>query len=277
MSDDPSLAIQVALVARVAELTQEAVAGRVYDDVPAASERIADTGADFPYISIADGQLVPIDEECFDRSTTFINLNVWSRAIGYARQADILRQVSEAQDRADDAAREFYDNFKSNTLDAITGAKSLGDALANLAQQLGNMLLSSAFDSLFKPASGGSGGGTFGSLFSGLGNMFRATGGPVRKGQPYVVGENRAELFVPDQNGKIVPRVPSMPRLPDMSQMRASSGAMSTTFAPVIDARGADVEAVKRIDESLRRTQRDLKATILTTVREAPGKNVKLR
>jgi tape measure domain-containing protein len=195
----------------------------------------------------------------------------------YARQADILRQVTEAQDRADDAAREFYDNFKSNTLDAITGAKSLGDALSNLAQQLGNMLLSSAFDSLFKPASGGSGGGMFGSLFSGIGNMFRATGGPVRKGQPYVVGENRPELFVPDQNGKIVPRVPSMPKLPDMSQMRAASGAMSMTFAPVIDARGADVEAVKRIDESLRRTQRDLKATILTTVREAPGKNVKLR
>jgi tape measure domain-containing protein len=195
----------------------------------------------------------------------------------YARQADILRQVTEAQDRADDAAREFYDNFKSNTLDAITGAKSLGDALASLAQQLGNMLLSSAFDSLFKPASGGSSGGAFGSLFSGIGNMFRATGGPVRKGQPYVVGENRPELFVPDQNGKIVPRVPSMPKLPDMSQMRASSGAMSMTFAPVIDARGADVEAVKRIDESLKRTQRDLKATILTTVREAPGKNVKLR
>lgn len=195
----------------------------------------------------------------------------------YARQADILRQVSEAQDRADDAAREFYDNFKSNTLDAITGAKSLGDALANLAQQLGNMLLSSAFDSLFKPASGGSGGGALGSLFSGFGNMFRATGGPVRKGQPYIVGENRPEMFVPDQNGKIVPRVPSMPKLPDMSQMRASSRGMSMTFAPVIDARGADVEAVKRIDESLKRTQRDLKATILTTVREAPGKNVKLR
>lgn len=36
----------------------------------------------------------------------------------------------------------------------------------------------------------------------------REHGGPVRKGQPYVVGEKRAELFVPDQNGKILPRVP---------------------------------------------------------------------
>jgi hypothetical protein len=36
----------------------------------------------------------------------------------------------------------------------------------------------------------------------------REHGGPVRKGQPYVVGEKRPELFVPDQNGKILPSVP---------------------------------------------------------------------
>jgi len=37
----------------------------------------------------------------------------------------------------------------------------------------------------------------------------RASGGPVTKGQPYIVGEKRPELFVPDQNGTIVPRVPN--------------------------------------------------------------------
>lgn len=37
----------------------------------------------------------------------------------------------------------------------------------------------------------------------------REFGGPVRKGQPYIVGERRAELFVPDVNGTIMPRVPS--------------------------------------------------------------------
>lgn len=35
----------------------------------------------------------------------------------------------------------------------------------------------------------------------------RAVGGPVRKGQPYIVGEKRPELFVPSQNGTIVPKV----------------------------------------------------------------------
>lgn len=36
---------------------------------------------------------------------------------------------------------------------------------------------------------------------------FRAEGGPVRAGNAYVVGEKRPEVFVPDQNGRIIPSV----------------------------------------------------------------------
>ncbi len=35
----------------------------------------------------------------------------------------------------------------------------------------------------------------------------RAMGGPVRAGQPYVVGERRRELFVPGMDGAIIPRI----------------------------------------------------------------------
>lgn len=35
----------------------------------------------------------------------------------------------------------------------------------------------------------------------------RANGGPVQAGQPYVVGENQPELFVPNQSGTILPSV----------------------------------------------------------------------
>ena len=38
----------------------------------------------------------------------------------------------------------------------------------------------------------------------------RAGGGRVEKGQAYLVGEKRPELFVPDQSGTIIPSVPSM-------------------------------------------------------------------
>ncbi len=37
----------------------------------------------------------------------------------------------------------------------------------------------------------------------------RAGGGPVTAGKTYVVGEHRAELFVPDTNGHIIPEVPA--------------------------------------------------------------------
>jgi len=33
----------------------------------------------------------------------------------------------------------------------------------------------------------------------------RATGGPVGAGQPYLIGEKGPELFVPNQNGMVVP------------------------------------------------------------------------
>lgn len=39
--------------------------------------------------------------------------------------------------------------------------------------------------------------------------MGRASGGPVRAGQPYIVGEKRPELFIPNTSGTIVPEVPS--------------------------------------------------------------------
>lgn len=35
----------------------------------------------------------------------------------------------------------------------------------------------------------------------------RASGGPVTAGMPYIVGEHRPEVFVPDSNGRILPRV----------------------------------------------------------------------
>ncbi|CDZ43193.1 Hypothetical protein NGAL_HAMBI1146_59660 [Neorhizobium galegae bv. officinalis] len=97
---DPSLEIQIALAGRIAGLATEA-GGRVYDDVPPEPDRIAATGAAWPYVSFGNGQLVPIDEECFDRSTTFIDVNVWSRAVGFPeakRIAGAIRMALHEQD-----------------------------------------------------------------------------------------------------------------------------------------------------------------------------------
>lgn len=51
---------------------------------------------------------------------------------------------------------------------------------------------------------------TFGQMFGGMFGGGREFGGPVRKGMAYIVGEKRPELFIPDQNGTIVPRLPNL-------------------------------------------------------------------
>ena len=40
--------------------------------------------------------------------------------------------------------------------------------------------------------------------------QFREKGGEVKKGQPYIVGEKRPELFIPDRNGRIEPNLNSL-------------------------------------------------------------------
>jgi hypothetical protein len=52
-------------------------------------------------------------------------------------------------------------------------------------------------------ASAGGSGSMGSSLVSFASSFFRASGGSVQKGQPYMVGEQGAELFIPNQSGQI--------------------------------------------------------------------------
>lgn len=98
--------------------------------------------------------------------------------------------------------------------------------------------------SLVGAAPGGSGGGLPAgnnqwAQLANLGGSFgggRATGGPVRAGVPYIVGENGQELFVPDQHGVIIPQGKAL----SFGGARAASGAPQITVisAPQFDLRG---------------------------------------
>ncbi len=70
-----------------------------------------------------------------------------------------------------------------------------------------------------------------------IGGLFRAEGGPVAAGQPYIVGERGPEWFVPRQTGTVLPNG------------TAPGGATTINTSIAIDARGADagVEARLRI------------------------------
>ncbi|MCV9910023.1 hypothetical protein OIV19_20700 [Brucella sp. HL-2] len=190
----------------------------------------------------------------------------------YARQADELRRVQEQQDRSEQAANEFYSTFKSSMSGAIRGAESLSEALSNILDKLADMLINAAFDALFKPSSGGAGGGMFGGIFSSLGSLIpgfaRGTNSAPRG--LAVVGEEGPELVRFGGGEQVIPnhklRAPSMPTLQGRS---AGSTGGSFTFAPVIDARGADVAAVARLEQVVAQQQAEFSGRVVQTMRNA--------
>lgn len=74
-----------------------------------------------------------------------------------------------------------------------------------------------------------------------LGLQFRAAGGPVVGGSPYVVGERGPELFVPSSSGTIVPRIPATiggaaGNSYSITVNASGVGDMSNVGAQVVDA-----------------------------------------
>lgn len=200
----------------------------------------------------------------------------------YAEQADVLRRVQEQQDRAEQAAEDFYDAFKSGTIDAITGATSLSEALENVGKRLASLLLNSAFDSLFQPRTSSSSGGMFGGIFASIGKWIGlAKGGPVKAATggkvtgpgtsrsdsipamlsngEYVINaaatqKHRALLDAINSNRALRladggPVKLTAPRMPSLAGMGAKGGqSISLSYAPSynVTGTGEEIAALKR-------------------------------
>lgn len=106
-------------------------------------------------------------------------------------------------------------SFTSAFEDAIVGGKGLSDVLKGLEQDILRIVtrklvtepLGGAITDIFKggSSSGGGIGGALSSVFSSIFGGFRATGGAVRAGMAYMVGEDGPELFTPRSGGQIIP------------------------------------------------------------------------
>jgi hypothetical protein len=71
-------------------------------------------------------------------------------------------------------------------------------------------------------------------LFS---NLFKAEGGPVKGGQPYIVGEKGPELFVPPSAGSIIPNNKMASATPTSSGASTASNTYITNNISAIDAK----------------------------------------
>jgi len=124
--------------------------------------------------------------------------------------------AEELRKKFTEIGEEIESSIKNNLRDAITGAKTFGEAMTGVLNRIRDKIIDAQLDKLIggfgeafgKSASGGEKKGLGGFLGGILGGLFKANGGPVKAGKPYVVGERQPELFVPRTSGTIMPSVP---------------------------------------------------------------------
>lgn len=168
-------------------------------------------------------------------------------AAATAAQVERIRELAGAtydaqiaQDQLNVSAEQWASTIQDATrgfIDDLIAGKSAAEAFGNVLSRVADQFLTLGLNNLF-----GTGGFNLAGLFGGTST--RATGGPVYAGNPTLVGERGPEVFVPSGPGRIIPN----------SQV----GGSSVTFAPVIDARGADVAAVARLEQSMQRLAADI-------------------
>jgi hypothetical protein len=82
-SVDPSLALQGAIVNAL--VAANVAGGRILDQPP--------IDAVYPYVTIGEGQVLADLADCYDGSECFLDIHVWSRAVGYPETKRIADQV----------------------------------------------------------------------------------------------------------------------------------------------------------------------------------------
>ena len=127
-------------------------------------------------------------------------------------QDENKKKAEELKEKMTAIGEEIETSIKNNLRDAITGAKSFGEAMTGVLNRIRDKIIDAQLDKLIggfgeafgKSASGGRGKGIGGFLGSLIGGFF-ANGGRPPVGKASIVGERGPELFVPKVAGTIVP------------------------------------------------------------------------
>jgi len=122
------------------------------------------------------------------------------------------KETDKLKEKMTAVGEEIEGSIKNNLRDAITGAKSFGEAMTGVLNRIRDKILDAQIDKLIggfgeafgKGASGGEKKGLGGFLGSILGGLF-ANGGQPPVNKISVVGERGPELFVPTSKGTIIP------------------------------------------------------------------------
>jgi len=173
-----------------------------------------------------------------------------AEAAGKARMEYAIAQ--ERLNKLNAASQAFGSALANSFADAILEGKKLNDVMADLLRSLARMAINSTIMSLFTPGAG--------QTASPFASLFKAEGGPVSAGRPYIVGERGPELMIPNQGGMIVPN--------DVLR-QGSQGSGSFVYSPAIDARGASVEAVARLAQIMEADRASFASRTVATIQQA--------
>jgi tape measure domain-containing protein len=122
-----------------------------------------------------------------------------------ADDAKIAERLSEQANKMNQIYGSIGQTIQSGIVDSLTaaveGTKSLAEVASDTLRSLANILLKFGLQTFL----GGLGGGDPNNIFTKLFGGGRASGGTVKGGTSYLVGERGPELFTPGRSGSIAP------------------------------------------------------------------------
>jgi tape measure domain-containing protein len=191
----------------------------------------------------------PIPDETIGREA--------QRALEDLEEAE--RRLQRSTEGMREAARELGFAFSSAFEDAIVRGDKLSKVMQGLLQDITRIIARRTItEPLGNAVSAGltslGAGSWFDGIGSWLGGLFRAEGGPVAAGQPYIVGERGPEWFVPDRGGTVLP-----------NGMAPGGPVIQQTIN--IDARGADAGVEARLRLLAGQIARQASAMTLDAIR----------
>lgn len=175
---------------------------------------------------------------------------------------EMQRDTTNYVELIESAFDSIEDNITDNFTNMLNGAESFSDGFVdifeNMAKEVQSVVMKQIVQqSIMKPLfswlgnmmgmSIGGGGDTL-TYIEGTGFTFRASGGPVESGSPYIVGEKGKELFIPNTDGTIVPNF-------KLNDYTATNKVVTQSSTPnvtvnVINQSGQNVTAKQEVKSS---------------------------
>lgn len=209
----------------------------------------------------------------------------------------VIDAQKAAQERSNKAQQDFIDGLDqigSDAVDAlgnvIAGTEDAADAFKKLAIEIVKSALTGkgAYADFFSGLFGGGGGGGIGlggmvaGLFGFGGQKSIAMNGGIGlyanggiSDKPAIFGEAGPEAAVPLPDGRRIPVNLRLSDLPSSPQSADSAPVVHFTLVYQIDAKGADQAAVARLERGLEKTNREMEAKVISTVRQLGPRNIK--